>query len=235
MVNRSRFGLSGYSATHDHRKLKVNVLLAGFVPAITLLPGNSESSRKPPYLLTTMVMGNTKGETDNRQQVQREILPSDVDGLFQLDSDPEVHMYLGNKPVENKEQIIAVINFIRQQYVDNGIGRWAIIEKETSKFIGWTGLKFIRELTNGHINYYDLGYRLIQKYWGQGYASESAKASLDYGFDKLNLSEIYAMADCDNMKSNNVLKKIGLRFMETFYLDVKRHNWYKIERTNNPF
>jgi len=167
-------------------------------------------------------------ETD--RLILREILPTDVDGLFQLDSDPEVHRYLGNKPVENKEQIIAMINFIRQQYVDYGIGRWAIVDKESNNFIGWTGLKLVREFTNSHINYYDLGYRLIQKYWGKGFATEAAKASIDYGFEKLNLSEIYAMADCENIKSNDVLTKNGLKFIVTFDLDGIRHNWYKIDK-----
>jgi len=167
-------------------------------------------------------------ETD--RLILREILPTDVDGLFQLDSDPEVHRYLGNKPVENKGQIIAMINFIRQQYVDYGIGRWAIVDKESNNFIGWTGLKLVREFTNSHINYYDLGYRLIQKYWGKGFATEAAKASIDYGFEKLNLNEIYAMADCENIKSNNVLTKNGLKFIVTFDLDGIRHNWYKIDK-----
>ena len=56
---------------------------------------------------------------------------------------------------------------IRQQYIDNGIDRWAIINKETNDFIGWTGLKFVTETTNNHINFYDLGYRLIEKYWAK--------------------------------------------------------------------
>ncbi len=167
---------------------------------------------------------------ETERLILREILPTDVDGLFQLDSDPEVHRYLGNKPVENKERVIAMIDFIRQQYADNGIGRWAIVDKESNNFIGWTGLKLVRELTNRHINYYDLGYRLIRKYRGQGFAIETAKASLDYGFEKLNLSEIYAMADCRNIKSNNILTKIGLKFIETFNLDGIRHNWYKIDK-----
>jgi len=73
----------------------------------------------------------------------REMFPSDVDGMYELDSDPDVHRYLGNKPVIDKDQIIDVINLIRQQYIDNGIGRWAIIDKKNNEFIGWTGLKFV--------------------------------------------------------------------------------------------
>lgn len=167
---------------------------------------------------------------ETERLILREILQTDVEGLFQLDSDPEVHRYLGNKTVDNKEQIIAMINFIRQQYIDNGIGRWAIIDKKSNNFIGWTGLKLIKELTNNHIDYYDLGYRLISQYWGKGFATEAANASLNYGFEKLNLNEIYAIADCENLKSNHVLTKAGLRLIEIFDLNGIKHNWYKIEK-----
>lgn len=160
----------------------------------------------------------------------REILPTDVDGLFELDSDPEVHRFLGNKPVSDKEQIVAVINFIRQQYIDNGVGRWAIVDKKTNDFIGWTGLKFVTELTNYRRNYYDLGYRLIKRYWGQGIATETAFASLDYGFNTLKLEEIFAAAHVENKASNAVLKKVGFQYIERFTYDNDPHNWYRIKK-----
>lgn len=167
-------------------------------------------------------------ETD--RFIVREILTTDVDGLFELDADPEVHRYPGNKPVTDKNQALEVIHFIRQQYIDNGIGRWAIIDKKTNDFIGWTGLKFVTTLTNNHIHYYDIGYRLRKKYWGQGIATETALASLHYAFVELKATEVYAMADCRNDGSNKILNKIGLRFIETFDLDGIKHNWYKLER-----
>jgi RimJ/RimL family protein N-acetyltransferase len=160
----------------------------------------------------------------------REIVSSDERGLYELDSDPEVHRYLGNKPVKSVEQIREVIKFIRQQYVDNGIGRWAIIDKTTGEFVGWTGLKLVKEQTNNHIDYYDLGYRLLRKFWGKGIATEAAVASLDFGFRVLGVTEIYAMADCENFSSNNVLNKIGLKLIETFDYEGVKHNWYKINR-----
>ena len=173
----------------------------------------------------------TKIFVETERLILREILPTDIDGLFELDSDPDVHRYLGNKPVTDKSQIVEVIYFIRQQYIANGIGRWAIIDKKTNDFIGWTGLKFVTDLTNNHINYYDLGYRLIKKYWGQGIATEMAIASLDYAFNILNTDKVYAMADCKNDGSNKILRKIGLNFIEKFDLHGVEHNWYKIERT----
>ncbi len=162
--------------------------------------------------------------------ILREILPTDIEGLFELDSDPEVHRFLGNKPVRDKSQIVEIINAIRQQYIDFGIGRWAIIDKKTLDFIGWTGLKFVTERTNNHQNYYDLGYRLIRKYWGQGIATESAIASLEYAFGKLNIDQVYAAASCDNEGSNHILKKVGLKFKETFYYEDIKCNWYELDK-----
>lgn len=162
----------------------------------------------------------------------REILPTDVEGLYELDSDPEVHQFLGNKPISDRRQIIDVINFIRQQYNDNGIGRWAIIDKKTNAFIGWTGLKFVTDSTNNHINFYDLGYRLIRKYWGQGIATETAIAALDYAFTILKVEEVFAAASCKNIGSNKILQKIGLNLIETFYFEDIECNWYKIDKND---
>ena len=165
-------------------------------------------------------------ETD--RLILRELLVSDIEGMFQLDADPEVHRYLGNQPLTNREQVLKVIYNIRQQYIDHGIGRWAVMDKKTNEFMGWAGLKFVTDLTNNHINYYDLGYRLIKKYWGQGVATESARASLKYAFEQLHAKEVYAMTDCFNEPSNKVLQKLGLKFIEKFNLDGMDHNWYKI-------
>ena len=169
---------------------------------------------------------------ETERLILRELLTSDVDGMFELDSDPEVHKYLGNKIVTDKKQIADVICSVRQQYIANGIGRWAIIDKRTNAFIGWTGLKFVTELTNGRKNYYDLGYRLIRKYWGLGIATETSLIALDYAFTELKIEEVYAAASCENLVSNKILKKVGMSYIETFYYDDIKCNWYKIEKNN---
>lgn len=166
---------------------------------------------------------------ETERLILREILPTDFDGMFELDSNAEVHRYLGNNPVSSNEEVINNINLIRQQYIDNGIGRWAIINKENMQFIGWTGLRLITHKINNHSNYYDLGYRLIQNYWGKGLATESAIASLHYAFNTLKLTKVYAIADCQNKGSNNILLKVGMNFIESFDLDGTMHNWYEID------
>jgi RimJ/RimL family protein N-acetyltransferase len=148
--------------------------------------------------------------------------------MFELDSDPEVHQYLGRRPIKTIEESRNLIAFIREQYNKNGIGRWAVVEKETQQFAGWAGLKLITEPINHHTHYYDLGYRFIRRYWGKGFATEAAKASLVYGFGKMQLNEIYGMAHIHNMASQQVLTKVGLQYVETFDYEGDQMHWYKI-------
>lgn len=162
--------------------------------------------------------------------ILRELMEEDEAGMFELDSDPDVHKYLGNQPLQKSEHSLEIIRFIRKQYEDNGIGRWAMINKDNNEFMGWTGLKLMKDLTNYHINYYDLGYRLIKRFWGQGYATESAKACISYGFNQMKLNEIYAMADVNNKGSRNVLEKSGLTYVEDFDFQGDRHQWFKISK-----
>ena len=159
----------------------------------------------------------------------RDIEKYDAEGIFELDSDPDVHEYLGKKPIKTMQEAEQMVNYIRNQYLENGIGRWAIIDKKTEDFIGWTGLKYEKALRKD-FDYYDLGFRIRKKYWGNGIASETAAESLKYGFEKLNLKEISAAADVDHLVSNKILKKIGLKFIETFDFEGTSHNWYNISK-----
>lgn len=159
----------------------------------------------------------------------REIVHDDAEGMFALDSDPEVHRYLGNKPIQTKDEAIQAIEIIRGQYVANGIGRWAVIEKATGDFAGWSGLKLERVLRNGHINYYDLGYRLLRKCWGKGYATETAAATFAYAFNEMKLKELYACAHAENIASQKVIQKTGFTYIETFDHNGLPVHWYKAE------
>lgn len=150
-------------------------------------------------------------------------------GMFELDSNPEVHRFLGNKPVKNIEESRVQIENIRQQYLDNGIGRWAVILKETDEFIGWSGIKYITETINNHQNFYEIGYRFIQKHWGKGYATETALAFIDLGFNKMKIDGIYAYADAENTGSRNVLEKLGMQYVNSFEYDGEKEVWYEIK------
>ncbi|WP_422105144.1 GNAT family N-acetyltransferase [Winogradskyella sp.] len=169
---------------------------------------------------------NLKLET--KRLFLRPIAKTDAQDFFDMDSNPKVHLFLGNNPVTSIAQSKSKIEEVLQQYKDYGVGRLAIIKKDSGEFVGWSGLKFERELRKT-FDYYDLGYRLKEEFWGHGYATEAAIASLDYGFKDLKLKEICAAAQIDHIASNTILKKIGMQPSGTFEYEGDLCNWYTLK------
>lgn len=169
-------------------------------------------------------------ETD--RLLLRELLFSDVDGLFELESNPNVHLFVGNKPVTHIDECRAYVEFIHQQYKDFGTGRWAVILKETNEFLGWSGIKFITNEINNHKDFYEIGYRFIEKHWGKGYATEAGKAFIDYAFNVMKVDALYAYADAGNENSRKILEKLGLRYVNSFEYEGEMEVWYELKNPN---
>lgn len=169
---------------------------------------------------------------ETERLVLRELQLTDLDGMFELDSNVEVHKYLGNKPISTIAESQSILENVLSQYEERGIGRWAAIEKSSGNFIGWSGIRLNTEYNmNGFTKYYDVGYRLMPKYWGKGYATESGKAAVDYAFNEMRLSRIYATTAMGNQASHNALLKIGLIYLNNFYFQPEQMQlrWYKME------
>jgi ribosomal-protein-alanine N-acetyltransferase len=176
---------------------------------------------------------------ETERLILREIQENDMNAMFELDSNKIVHQYLGNNPIKRKEEALKNIALIRQQYKERGIGRFATIEKESGKFIGWSGLKLNKgkkEALNGFQDFIDIGYRFIPKYWLKGFALESAIACLKYGFKIMNYDVIYGAAEVENIGSNKILQKIGLKFNNKFEYKYEQNkvkvNWYQLKKEN---
>ncbi|TRX43103.1 GNAT family N-acetyltransferase [Flavobacterium restrictum] len=159
----------------------------------------------------------------------RELQLTDAEAFFAMDSNPNVHQYLWNKPTQKIEETIAIIAFVRAQYVENNIGRFAMISKETNEFIGWAGLKYNTDVVNNRTHFYDIGYRLDEKFWGKGYASEASFAWLNYGFKTMNIKTMTAAAHTNNGASNAILQKIGMQFTQNYLEEGISWNWYELE------
>lgn len=144
---------------------------------------------------------------DTERLFLREFTIDDAQLLIDLNSNSNVTRYTGDGPVESVAKAKEILETIIFPQYPNKIGRWAVHLKSNNEFIGWCGLKFIEEL-----NEIDLGYRFFEKHWGKGYATESAKAVLAYGFNALKLQEIVARAAIDNTNSIKVLEKVGMKF-----------------------
>lgn len=158
----------------------------------------------------------------------RPVTQNDLEGFFALDSDPEVHRYLGNQPVTSIDQSQKMIENILSQYEKYGLGRLAMVEKSSGAFVGWSGIKY--ETMVREEPYYDLGYRLIRKYWGQGYATEAAWASLRWGYHTHGLESIYAAAEQAHGASNHILQKVGGQLQGTFEFEGIPCYWYRMQK-----
>jgi len=158
---------------------------------------------------------------------------SDAEDMFAMDSNPIVHKYLWQTPSKEIAETIKVIEYLKNQYQENKIGRFATILKKTNEFIGWTGIKYINDHEeNGNTNFYDYGYRLDEKFWNKGYATEASIAWLDYGFKEMKIEKMNAYTHFENGASNHILQKVGMTFMED-YLDKDGILW-KWWQMNNP-
>jgi [ribosomal protein S5]-alanine N-acetyltransferase len=155
--------------------------------------------------------------------ILRDLLPEDNNGMFEVDSDPEVVEYLGKKPVTTLEESEAIIRFVRHQYETMGTGRLAVLLKENNEFLGWAGLKYIAEPINGKKDFFDIGYRFKKSAWGKGYATEAAEALLKNGLKTISPKLIKAYAHSENQKSIHVLEKIGFKKTDRFMFDGEEH------------
>lgn len=140
--------------------------------------------------------------------ILRQFTEADAPLILSLNSDPEIVKYVHEPTLKSEEQAEKIlIDIILPQYKKK-LGRWAIHIKDNMDFIGWCGLKYRPE-----IDEIDLGYRLMQKAWSKGYATEAAQASLEHGFTELNLKLITGRAHIENLASIKVLEKIGMNFI----------------------
>ena len=153
----------------------------------------------------------------------------DAERLFLLDKNAEVMRYVGVEPISDIAETRKNIEIIQNQYRENGIGRFAVIEKECGKLIGWSGLKLITEPINNRTGFYDLGYRFLPEFWGKGYATESATAWLNFGFGKMGLDEIFAHAHSENSSSIHTLEKLGFKKTDEFMEHDGLCYWYELK------
>jgi RimJ/RimL family protein N-acetyltransferase len=137
----------------------------------------------------------------------REISLNDKEQMFQLYTNADVHKYTGDPLVESMEEMEQAIQTRIKNYKTYGYGRWATFLKNDMRFIGWAGLAYLPEFDE-----IDLGYRFLPNYWGKGFATEASHAILSYGFDKLNLKRIIAIAVKEHKASIKVMQKVGMEF-----------------------
>ncbi|WP_093851089.1 GNAT family N-acetyltransferase [Streptomyces pini] len=123
-----------------------------------------------------------------------------------MNADPEVREHLGD--VLNREQSDASVALFQADFDRRGYGWWAVEVQATGEFIGFAGLD---EVDDGMpFTGVEIGWRLARSAWGRGYATEAALTVLAYGFDTLELPEVLAVTTATNLRSQAVMRRIGM-------------------------
>jgi len=131
----------------------------------------------------------------------------DIDAMALIDQDPKVCEFLPG--IGTREETAARTQRIMQHYEQHGFCLYAVELKSTHKFIGWIGLS-IPSFEAHFTPAVEIGWRLDSRYWNIGYATEGARAVLNYAFTKLNLNEIVSFTTINNKASRRVMEKIGM-------------------------
>ncbi|NOQ70601.1 MAG: GNAT family N-acetyltransferase [Crocinitomix sp.] len=152
---------------------------------------------------------------------------NDFEAVYEFNSDPKVIKYTGDLILKSLEEAKELIkNVWLSDYEKFGYGRWATIYKPDNKIIGFAGLKYLPEMVET-----DLGFRFLPQYWNKGLATEISPEIISYGFNTLNLKRIIAIAEQENIGSNKVLEKIGMKQYKVadYEGDDIPYNWYKVD------
>lgn len=138
----------------------------------------------------------------------REMLPIDAETCYLLNQDWEVMKYTGDVAFRSIEESRKFLENY-DPYKKEGLGRWAILDKENGAYLGWCGLK---RREDGQV---DLGYRFHRKNWNKGYATESSRLCIQKAKEQFHLKELILEAHKDNGASRQVAVKLGFQLTES--------------------
>lgn len=157
----------------------------------------------------------------------------DLDVYAQMGADQDVMEHFPK--TLTREEAAKGIERFRQHFDAKGYTYFAAEILETGELIGFVGLAY-QEYKTEFTPATDIGWRLKKSAWGNGYATEGARRCIHYAFNDLKLDHVVSVCTLQNHKSENVMKKIGMKRMGTFlhpklkaYPEHERCVWYKIE------
>lgn len=134
-------------------------------------------------------------------------LPADREPFAKLNADPRVMEYLGG--VLSRAESDAAVDRIEDHFEKHGFGHFAIELRETGAFIGAIGPAMVA--FEAHFTpCVEIGWRLGFEYWGRGFATEAARAVLQYCDETLHLREVVAFTVPANFRSRRVMEKVGM-------------------------
>lgn len=159
---------------------------------------------------------------ETERLVLRKIGDEDIKTLYQYWSDSEVTRYMNIEPFEDPFQAKTMIDLLNHLFEKGEAIRWGIVEKETGCLIGTCGYNSGYRIGASAV---EIGYDLGREYWGKGFMAEALKSIIDHGFNEAGMKRIEAYVMPDNIRSRNLLIKLGFKYEGK----LKNHGFYKGE------
>ncbi|MCK0911672.1 GNAT family N-acetyltransferase [Acinetobacter pittii] len=169
---------------------------------------------------------------ETERLILRQWKDSDKLPFIEMGMDHDVMKYLPN--FLDEEQSVKLIQMASEIINKNEWGIWAVELKDSHEFIGFIGLHNQPTLFE-FSPCVEIAWRLAKKYWGNGYATEGAKATLEYAFKTLQLNKVVSFTATINEPSKSVMKKLGMTKVKEFNhpefslnKHLKKHVLYEI-------
>jgi len=175
-------------------------------------------------------------EIETQRLLLRHWEKSDLEAFILMNANADVMRYFPD--ILNAEETKSFYDSIQQGFSEYGYGLYAVEKKGNGCFMGFIGFHWAR-FDADFCPCVEIGWRLDNRYWGKGYATEGAKACLEYGFEKLAFDEVVSFTAVENMPSQRVMQKIGMQFEG--YFDhpkvtvgnpLRPHVLYRINKDN---
>lgn len=148
---------------------------------------------------------------ETQRLILRQMSMSDFDDLCKILQDSEV-MYAYEHAFEKDEVTRWLVKQLNN-YETFGFGLWAVVLKESGEMIGQCGLTM---QAVGETEVLEIGYLFRKEFWHHGYALEAAKATKNYAFQTLDKSEVYSIIRDNNLPSQNVAIRNGMKICGQF-------------------
>ena len=128
-----------------------------------------------------------------------------------INADPEVMRFIGTGVILGRGLSDELVTRFEREWVQRGFGLWALSLRDDpdERLLGFCGLTVPMFLPSV-LPAVEVGWRLARDAWGQGYATETARAAVAFGFEEHALQEILAIVDPDNERSLRVCARLGM-------------------------
>ncbi|MGD8626426.1 MAG: GNAT family N-acetyltransferase [Anaerolineae bacterium] len=161
--------------------------------------------------------------------ILRAFSTDDTEAMYQILKEKEVLRYFPPTDPPPRDRVERMIGGLLKHWQERGYGLWAVEARASGELLGRCGLQWLPDTEEVEVDFI-----LGKPFWGQGFATEAGRASLQYGFEQLDLEKVVGIVHVENIASQRVLEKLGMARLEQkefFGIECYR---YGVERPAQP-